>query len=381
MPAPLTLTELDHLPAGLLDCPARELHRLLPGPTLIHLDGRRRPALFVSVLLHGNEDGGLVALQQVLRAHSAQGLPRALSLLIGNVAAARQGLRRLDGQPDYNRVWPGADEHIGTPEHRLMGALHTRLVERGLFAAVDLHNNTGTNPHYAIVNRLDTAGLHLARLFSRTVVLFRGVPGTQTAALAAHCPAVAVESGKPGVPANEAAAARFLSACLHLGGFPAHALPEADIDLYHSVARVKLREEVSLYIEPAREGADPSPSRGETGHRWPADLVFDARLDHRNFLELEAGALLGHTRHPMPVEARDEAGRDVSADFFTTTGGRLCLARPAMPAMLTLDERVLRQDCLCYLMERVPTPRRSAAPADGARSRALGDPGGAAHAA
>jgi hypothetical protein len=27
-----------------------------------------------------------------------------------------------------------------------------------------------------------------------------------------------------------------------------------------------------------------------------------------------------------------------------------------MPAMLTRDERVIRQDCLCYLMERLPYP-------------------------
>ena len=31
----------------------------------------------------------------------------------------------------------------------------------------------------------------------------------------------------------------------------------------------------------------------------------------------------------------------------------LRLQREAMPAMLTLDARAVRQDCLCYLMERV----------------------------
>ncbi|MEF8708104.1 MAG: hypothetical protein V5B38_04150 [Candidatus Accumulibacter propinquus] len=64
---PFMLTVLDTLPEHFLDTPARELHRLLPGPTLIHLPGRRQPPLFVSVLLHGNEDSGVVALQSVLR--------------------------------------------------------------------------------------------------------------------------------------------------------------------------------------------------------------------------------------------------------------------------------------------------------------------------
>jgi hypothetical protein len=47
----------------------------------------------------------------------------------------------------------------------------------------------------------------------------------------------------------------------------------------------------------------------------------------------------------------------VTAEFFTTADGLLRLRRAAMPAMLTLDARVVRQDCLCYLMERVPAER------------------------
>jgi hypothetical protein len=30
--------------------------------------------------------------------------------------------------------------------------------------------------------------------------------------------------------------------------------------------------------------------------------------------------------------------------------------RPVTPAMLTLDTLAIRQDCLCYLMERLPYP-------------------------
>lgn len=47
----------------------------------------------------------------------------------------------------------------------------------------------------------------------------------------------------------------------------------------------------------------------------------------------------------------------MAAEFFTTANGLLRLRRAAMPAMLTLDARVVRQDCLCYLMERVPAER------------------------
>jgi succinylglutamate desuccinylase len=334
------LTVLDALPDGFLSTPARDLHQILPGPTLIRLPGRRAPALFVSVLLHGNEDSGWVGLQQVLREHAGRALPRAMTVLVGNVQAAREGLRRLDAQPDFNRVWPGTVEHAQTPEAAAMEQAHRLVTESGLFAAIDLHNNTGLNPHYGVVCSLDAASLHLARLFSRTVVWFRGLAGTQTASFAPRVPAVALECGKPGHATNAEAAARFITAALELAEFPVHGVPAQDLDLYHSVGIVRVRPELSFSF------ADES-----------AQVCFDPRLDHMNFRELDAGAVFGRTRHDMPLDVRDEEGRNVASEFFSTEDGVLRLRRAAMPAMLTLDERVVRQDCLCYLMERVPSGR------------------------
>lgn len=334
---PMKLTRLHALPEGFLDASARNLHQFIDGPTLIHLPGRRTPELFVSVLLHGNEDVGLVAIQQVLKAHAGHELPRAMSLFIGNVSAAQTGLRRLDTQPDYNRIWPGTVAHAATTEAALAREVQRIMVERGLFASIDIHNNTGLNPHYSVVCQLDPATLHLALLLTRTVVWFKGPPGSQTAAFAPLCPSVAVECGKPGHPANEAAAARFIEACLHLASFPEHGVRECDIDLYHTVALVKVPAEVDFGFD--------TPARA---------LNLLPQLDHLNFVELAAGARFGQTTLGMPLDVRDEAGQDVAHRFFETTDGALRLKRPAMPAMLTLDAQVVRQDCLCYLMERVP---------------------------
>ena len=98
------LTTSTGLPDGFLSARTAEMHRVLPGPTLIHLPGRRTEPLFVSVLLHGNEDTGLKAVQSVLAAHKHRELPRAVSLFVGNVQAAAAGQRPLPTQPDYNRV-------------------------------------------------------------------------------------------------------------------------------------------------------------------------------------------------------------------------------------------------------------------------------------
>lgn len=104
------LNIFESIPDGLLDADATELEALLGGPSVIHLNGRQQPALFVSVLMHGNETTGFEAVKRWLRRYEPGGgskpMPRALTLFIGNVSAARQGMRRLAEQPDYNRVWP-----------------------------------------------------------------------------------------------------------------------------------------------------------------------------------------------------------------------------------------------------------------------------------
>ena len=104
----MELTELDHIPEGLLERPASALYQHFDGPALIHLRGRDERPLIVSVIQHGNEITGWEAVRRLLKSHyQHDNLPRSLLILIGNPRAARQRLRRLDDQPDFNRCWPG----------------------------------------------------------------------------------------------------------------------------------------------------------------------------------------------------------------------------------------------------------------------------------
>jgi succinylglutamate desuccinylase len=204
------LNILENLPPKLLEVPAEGLHELLGGPTLIHLPGREPAPLFVSVLLHGNESTGFYAVQALLRDYRSRELPRALSLFIGNVAAASEGQRYLDTQPDYNRAWPGT-EFADLPEVRMMQQLVEIMAARRAFASIDVHNNTGINPHYACINRIDNRFLHLAALFSRTVVYFIRPLGVQSMAMSGVCPATTIECGKSGRPRPSSAASRARS--------------------------------------------------------------------------------------------------------------------------------------------------------------------------
>jgi hypothetical protein len=338
--ADLTLSVLTALPERFLTVSAGELANVLAGPTLIHLPGRRSPPVLVCILLHGNETVGLHAMQAVLHKYAGAELPRALSIYVGNVRAAAAGVRRLDDQPDYNRVWPGGATS-DTLEAAVARTVIAEMRARGAFASLDLHNNTGLNPLYACVSSRDPHNLHLAALFSRTVVYFEQPAGTQVGAFAALCPAVAVECGKPGNADGEARAAQLVEAVLHLAEFPAAPVHAHDIDLFHTIGMVRVRADVEFAFSPAQ-----------------AALVFDYRIDHYNFRELPSGTRFGRVTdalQALPLEVRDAAGRLVSERFFALREGVLSTAAPLMPAMLTTDPNAIRQDCLCYLMERAPT--------------------------
>ena len=48
-----------------------------------------------------------------------------------------------------------------------------------------------------------------------------------------------------------------------------------------------------------------------------------------------------------------EDGEEKSERYFQIENGEIKLKVAAMPSMLTLDTDIVRQDCLCYLMERI----------------------------
>ena len=334
------LNELFELPESLLDLPAKALHGMLQGPSLIHLPGNRSAPLFVSVLMHGNEDVGWEAVRQLLKKYrpggGARELPRELSLFIGNTLAAESGVRRVAGQPDYNRVWPGSDLPV-TAEHHMMEKVVAIMKERDVFASVDVHNNTGINPHYACINAIHTDSLHLAAMFSRTVVYFIRPRGVLSMAMTGICPSVTLECGKVGQKHGVDHAMEYLDACIHLAEHPKHPIAHHDVDLFHTKAIVRVPAEISF-------GFGCSSM----------DLCLEEDLEQLNFRELPTGTLFGaiDQNGSIPLEVVGEDGEQVADRYFEVDQGRLKTRLPVMPSMLTRNETVIRQDCLCYLMER-----------------------------
>jgi succinylglutamate desuccinylase len=333
----LALQEITALPESLLSAKPEQLHQILGAPTLLHLSGKKTAPLFISVLLHGNEPTGFLALQRLLQHYQSKPLPRAVSIFFGNTEAAAQGLRHLDSQPDYNRVWPGS-ELPECDETRLMQIIYDKMAARKPFASIDIHNNTGLNPHYACINKLDNAFLDLAGLFGRLVVYFTRPKGVQSLSFAELCPAVTLECGRPDQQYGVDHAFDYLNSCLHVSKLSQLPLSHPDITVYHTVAQVKIRKNI-------RFGFDQDHN----------DLVLDKDLERLNFTEINPGTRFGWVNNleTLPVIAYDENGTDVTTRFFKLEQNDLVIRCPTLPSMLTLDERVIRQDCLCYLMEPI----------------------------
>lgn len=340
------LTVLQHLPDGLLNKKAHELHEILSGPTLIHLPGIQTRPLFISVLLHGNETTGWEAVKHYLHDYldsndnsSVKQLPRALSLFIANITAAGQHKRVLEGQLDYNRVWREHDASEG----RMMSTILQQMKQKQVFASLDIHNNTGKNPHYACINKKEHDFFQLAHLFSRTVVYFIQPDTVQSMAFSHLCPAVTIECGQPEQKHGVEHATNYIEQIMALKEFNSQPLKAEDFDLYHTMAIIKVPEQFNISFNAT----------------IPSDINFAADIDRLNFTALECGQHFAQINPEKNIflQAIDEQGQDVSQRYFNYDNGKITTKIPLMPSMLTTNEEIIRQDCLCYMMEKIELPK------------------------
>ena len=331
----MNLHIIDAIPDRLLEVSPATLHEVLPGPTLLRLPGQKEPPLFISTLLHGDEPTGFLAMQQLLNHYRTQEkpLPRSLWLFLGNIAAARDNVRHLPGQPDYNRIWKGGP----LPEHRLVDQLLTILNANKPFAGIDIHNTSGKNPHYACVNELGDPFLNLGKLFSPTIVYFTQPEEVISRALADLCPAITVESGLARDPFGVDHVSDFLEQCLALETLPD--VPDNPTPrVYHSIARIEVPDHCRIgYGEACRD----------------TDFSFVENLESMNFVEQAENTLLGwRWNSGLKLSVIDEHGEDVAEGFISYHDEEIRLIRSVVPSMFTTFAPNVLDDCLGYLMQR-----------------------------
>ena len=73
-----------------------------------------------------------------------------------------------------------------------------------------------------------------------------------------------------------------------------------------------------------------------------------------NFTEVPAGTRIAeiHNGSAARLIIENEQGEILGDHYLRYEQGKILLRTPVMPSMLTHDRVIVRQDCLCYLMER-----------------------------
>ena len=323
---------LHGLPDGFFDISSANIRSLFPNPTLIHLDGKDPNFLFISILLHGNEYTGLKVMQKIL-AEQAQDLPRSILMFIGNVRATEANRRYLPDQVDYNRCWPGTELEASATSQMMQ-----RIVEIAhglpLFAAIDIHNNTGKNPHYACITDPNMQNQNLAARFNRVGMVFNH-RGVSTMAFDGICPAITLECGLPGDPQGIEHACRFVEGMLTLDELPQSQPTRHALHLVESHLTLNIPEDVSFAFDPVSD----------------VDLRFEHDFEDRNFTLFDPHQVFGYTRVERPLSITDTDGHDVTDEILRVEEGKIYLNNTLMPAMITRDRLVIRQDCLCHLLQ------------------------------
>ncbi len=309
----------------------------LCGPTILHVRGRDRGrARVVAGSLHGNEPSGLRAIHRVL----ADRVEPAVDtwFFVGAVEAARAAPgfahRMLPGRRDLNRCFrPPFDGPDGAIAREALARLRAVAPE----LVVDLHNNTGHNPAYAVGPSTEGLYLGLTALFARSFVHSRLSLGTFSEAFADLAPSIAVECGRAGDPAADATAHAGLLRLLRLEHPDALVAPD----------------KLAILVDPVRVMLQPGASLAFADAPVPgSQLTLVPDVDRHNFQTLAPGTALGWIEGPWPLVALDEHGRERAHELLLDDGGILRTRTTIVPMMATTDVAAARGDCLFYAASR-----------------------------
>lgn len=311
----------------------------LEGPTAWRIPGRDRSRCrMLTTLLHGNEPSGVIALHDWLRSGREPAVDAIC--VLGNLEAARLHPvfthRSVPGRRDLNRCFLGPWDDT---EGEIARALLDLIAQTRPEALVDVHNNTGRNPPYAIGTHPSREVLELSSLFSRDFVwshleLGALIEGIDT------CPAVTIEVGKSGDAAADRVAIQGIARFF-------------EVDALFDVATRQELDRIRILTMPMR--ARLAPGRRLVMAQQPtpeADLTMPDDLDRHNFEDVPAGSRIGWVHGDgCPLELIDENGDDLASEYFERRGDELVARQAFMPIMITVDAAVATSDCLFYVVK------------------------------
>lgn len=338
--------QFEGLPKEFFHVSPQNIETWLEGPTVFKIRGRdqKLPPLLISTLLHGNETTGFFALQKFLKYYwdNEIALPRNLILFIGNPRASAKSSRHLSTQPDYNRIWCEKAQKMDPTEETIMAQeMMKYFIEEKPYACVDIHNNTGKNPFYCVVSKLDASFKKLAYFFGESIILITEPKGAFSVAMSDYCPALALECGRSGEDSGIQKVHEYLKALIEIKDLQQLEVEEQTV--YRSIARIKIRKDTVIDFNGVH---DPE-----------VHYSFIKEIEDFNFHHVKPGTVLGYAHNPdiVPMVLNNE-NEEVGPEFFENKDHQLRFTKEIIPSMLSRNIQVVLDDCLGYLMEKVENP-------------------------
>lgn len=326
------LKYFNKIPDGFINCHSVDLHDLLGGPSIIEFGDSSKPSVFISILLHGNEYSGLLGVQEFLK--STNNYNCHFVLFIGNTLAAKYGQRHLVNQVDFNRIWA---DGVSNEHHMAMEV--KRLIKKiDPIACIDIHNNSGSNPIYACVNKLKDSYLNLAQLFSNNVVYFTEPNTVLTKHTSQFFPSIVLEAGHIGNPEGIELICTTLKKINENSSIP-NVLNKESINAFHTVGTIKIDNNDSLNFK-----FDETINDG---------FSLISNFDEFNFVNLSEGDVLGYAIDNKIPEIYSNDDREIGFNYLYNDNNLIKVKKPFIPSMFTKDISIAKSDCLGYLMESI----------------------------
>lgn len=330
-----TWHNISDIPEKLLGISASALYSLFPSPTLIKINGKNSKPILISILLHGNEKSGFYGMQRLLKEikYGYSKLKNSVYIFIGNTEACRNNLRKMPAEPDFNRIWTGSE---GTNLDSLVNYLIKKMKNEKIIAAIDIHNNTGKNPHYSCLAQLTPNTLKFAKLFSNRAIHILKPESSHVVCFSKFTTSLTLECGDGKDKKGNLLAYNFLKKLLI--DLPTNGCPDKSDSfiLYENEAKISIPNDSSFSFVLSK------------GY----DFNINSNIEDLNFTTLKKDTLIGYRNNfkELEVTSTQEEEND---DFLFYRKNEIYLREGMIPSMLTCDIQNIKDDCLCYLMQPI----------------------------
>ena len=153
------------------------------------------------------------------------------------------------------------------------------------------------------------------------------------------CPAITLECSTPGNKPAKEKAFLLIDDLMHINHFPTKPVAKHDLQLVQNSATVKINPHVDFCFE------------DDVANNAAMDLTLVENFDRHNFSMLKKDEIFAYTKVEKPLIVTSPEGKDITDEIIQNKNGTISLKKAMMPAMITLDKDIVRQDCLCYLLE------------------------------